>query len=377
MDASREPDSPRREGRDETPSFPTGRASSPSSLFNSFKVGTRRGLLSGASLVSCLLLITGPAARLAPAPGLPQRIVSIRFVVEEGYRFGGTWQFQTTRIVRNCAMGFRPRFGIDLRIRDYGNWGPVKGNVSLGVLLSDLMAKIPRGDCDIVIGLLGPWRVHGEGCGISSYVEGYILLNGGTACGPLEHLLTHEICHLFGARDLREKGSVMGTEQPGTRFDDLTARIVFLNRDRAFDPRIFPLPVAAVDEMARLLQGRAAKRLGEDDVHVMLSHLCQLKEDWAGALDAMENALRIHADLECFDRVFKGILFGDTREPSIRAYRDLLSTDPGHPALHYRLGMMLAGQGFLEAAEAEFAKVIESDPRQEIARYDRQSREQK
>jgi hypothetical protein len=104
----------------------------------------------------------------------------------------------------------------------------------------------------------------------------------------------------------------------------------------------------------------------------MLSHLCQLKEDWAGGLDAMEEALRIHPDLDCFDRVLDGILFGDATEPSIRAYRETLLSERGYPELHIRLGLELLAGGFSEAAGTEFAKAIKADPGYSVASYDDQ-----
>jgi len=372
MNAPEGSDSRRREVHGETPSFPTGSKTSFPSIFNSFKVGTRRGLLPGASLVLCFLLPMGWASFPASGRARAPRDVSIRLVIEDGYRFGGTWQFQATRVVQNCAVAFRTRFGIDLHVREYGNWRPGRGSATLGSLLSDLMAGIPPGGCDIVVGLLGPGRPAFGGSGISSYLDGYVLLNGGPACGATERLLTHELCHLFGARDLLEKGSVMGTKEPGRRFDDLTARVVTLNRDRVFDRRVFPVSVEALDEMTGLFRERAAKGLGEDDVLVMLSHLCQLKEDWAGGLDAMEEALRIHPDLDCFDRVLDGILFGDATEPSIRAYRETLLSERGYPELHIRLGLELLAGGFSEAAGTEFAKAIKADPGYSVASYDDQ-----
>ncbi len=126
--------------------------------------------------------------------------------------------------------------------------------------------------------------------------------------------------------------------------------------------------------MVRLLRERVARELGEDDVHVMLSHLCQLKGDWEGALEAMEKALEIRGDLACFDRVLEGILFGDASEPSVRAYRELLSAGSDHPELHYRLGLVLAGNGLPEAAAVEFANAVAVDGRREVARLDRRGR---
>jgi len=108
----------------------------------------------------------------------------------------------------------------------------------------------------------------------------------------MELMITHEFCHLFGAADLQEQGSIMDEAKPGRRFDDFTKSLIFLNKQRDFNPFVFPLSKQNLDKALSLYQKRKSLGLEEESVSVLLAVFYLEKEDYPSMMEECLNLMK-------------------------------------------------------------------------------------
>ena len=130
-----------------------------------------------------------------------------------------------------------------------------------------------------MFGVIDPGRLKSPALGIASYPHAYMLLSNVPNVEAMKYAFLHELCHIFGAIDLKEKGSVMGVVEPGLGIDRFTSEIVLLNRDRSFDRSVFPLAGSAIDAAIEHYKDRADLRRGEPQTLLFLTLLYLEKND--------------------------------------------------------------------------------------------------
>jgi hypothetical protein len=212
------------------------------------------------------------------------------------------WMVDMTRIVGDVSQIFQDEFGIRFKIEAYEYWDPgsataaggpgkSRGPATLPAMLRALREHAKRveaaGDgpvarrairgrpsaCDILVGLVSEGSDGSPGLGIADYLNGIVVLKYPKKKGGLSYVLLHELCHLFGAIDLKEPGTVMSSSRPTFRIGRFTKAIILANRERFFRPGERPLDERQLREAIALYEGRRALALGEEELAVCLGHL--------------------------------------------------------------------------------------------------------
>jgi len=209
------------------------------------------------------------------------RVIGVKVVVPEECRMNLVWKLEMNKMLRDIGRGFKDRFGIAFKMMETGFWQPDSHPKSLFNRLKDLASEVPRGDCHLVIGILPPGSFQGPPFGAADYLRSYVLIKDQASPASLANVLEHELCHIFGAIDLEEKGSIMSFDHRGARYDAFTSRVISLNRNRSFKPGEFPLPRDVRSQVMALYKERLAlegKDLGtwvseRRELRVVLSHI--------------------------------------------------------------------------------------------------------
>jgi tetratricopeptide (TPR) repeat protein len=285
------------------------------------------------TILSCLLLLA--AAPLRPQE-LSPRTVTVRLVVDRAIGDLLTWRYEANRFIEEGLRVFRKRFGLVLTVEDPVRWKPEDRKASMEEALVDLRTKVQPGGCDIVVGIVAPDRIKTPALGIASYPHGYILLCNVGSVKAMSYAFQHELCHIFGAIDLKEKGSVMGIVDPGFAFDDFTTRVVLLNKARSFDRISFPLAKDALDAAVLQYRGRAELGLGEPQAKLFLTLLYMEKNDL---------------------------------ESAARACGEAADAVPGYVGIHVLLGNICLRQNETDLAVGEFKKALKVQPAEFGIRY--------
>src|SRR5512138_513582 len=226
-----------------------------------------RAAASGVVFAGLLLLAAYPAGGSEVTP----RTVTIRLAVDHSVADLTEWRFRANIFLESAARIFHARFGIKLSVKGPGRWSPDRSRKSLEDALTDLAAKVPAEGCDIVMGVIDPDRVNSPTLGIASYTNSCILLSNALDEDAMRYAFMHELCHVFGAIDLKEKGSLMSVAGHGMGIDPFTAEAVRLNRDRIFTRGRFPLSGAGLDAAIELYKNRAGLGRGEPELYLFLT----------------------------------------------------------------------------------------------------------
>jgi Flp pilus assembly protein TadD len=315
----------------------------------------------GSKLIFCLLLLSSAVA-LSPQ-GQSIRTVSVRIAIDNSLGKISLWKVETSSYLYECRRVFEDQFGIKLNIREYGYWCPDSHERLLAEAMSDLKKNVPPGGCDIVLGIVAPERISRSPGGISSFVDGYILLQNIKLKSEIRHILLHELCHIFGAIDLREKGSIMSTAYPEFRFDNFTKQTVLLHKFRSFDRTSFTLPQENLDGAIALFGERAALHLNEPEVNLYLTQMYLEKKDCEAGLRTCNELARANPHLVGIHNVLGNSYFTCGQvDQAITEYRQAVEIQPGEPGTHYNLGQAYFKKGITEAAEAEYKNALQLNP---------------
>ncbi|HSQ79328.1 MAG TPA: tetratricopeptide repeat protein [Candidatus Bathyarchaeia archaeon] len=348
----------------------------------------------GVALAGFLLLPARPAA----AGEESRRTVTVRLAVDRTVSDMTAWRFRANAFLNYSVRTFRSRFGIDLAIKSPCRWAPALGKKTIEEALSDLATKVPPNGGDIVVGIINPDHVSSQTLGIASYTNSCILLSDELNEDAMRYAFLHELCHIFGAIDLKEKGSVMSVTGPAMDIDPFTEEAVRLNRERIFTRGRFPLSGDQLDPAIALYKKRAGLGLGEAENYLFLTLLYLEKDDLDAATQTCTEAI-VEEPAILGIQILLGNLRLSRGQPELAAahYEKALERQPSNPSLHYNLGLARAelhdytkateefraalkiNEGFLparlalarlllaagsaEAAAAECRRALESDPR--------------
>jgi hypothetical protein len=233
-----------------------------------------------ASLVTITVAVPGSAG--VPAP---RRNIAVRVLADSIMRHDEAWKVDIMRAVMDANKPLTGISGIALKIKAYDYWTPgfsgsepggsrsVRTVADYLVLLDRHIRSSGRAGCEIVIGLVPEGPEGPVFPGIADYLMGTVVIKHLKSTGGIPYVLLHEICHIFGAVDLRTSGSVMSLRDPSFRVDGFTKAIVLANRLRSFIDGVFPLPGDIVPEAIHLYEERRALGLGEEELSICLGVL--------------------------------------------------------------------------------------------------------
>ncbi|MBN1224801.1 MAG: tetratricopeptide repeat protein [Candidatus Aminicenantes bacterium] len=177
-------------------------------------------------------------------------------------------------------------------------------------------------------------------------------------------VLLHELCHMFGAVDLHEPGSIMDIENRGLKFDEFTSKIIALNRQRSFLQDSLPLPDDICEQAIALYEQRANLDLGETDIDMMLASLYMERGQNSLASAACAKLLERNPDMKEIHNYLGNIyLRQGAFEKAIAEYNELIRFYPDSPDVHFNLGLAYSKAGMPDNAEAEYQKAIALNPR--------------
>jgi hypothetical protein len=213
------------------------------------------------------------------------RVLEVKIVAPVEYQTTNLWKLEMNKMLRDIGRRFKDRFGLAFRVNETGFWQPEPRSQALLDYMRELVEKVPRGECQLVIGILPSSAFPGPPYGIADYLHSCVLIKDHSSASGVTSVLEHELCHVFGAIDLDENGSIMSFNRRGARYDDFTSRIITLNRNRRFEAGEFPLPPDVMEEVMSLYkerldqrgEGSGTRKDEERELRIVLSHLHQEK----------------------------------------------------------------------------------------------------
>jgi len=273
------------------------------------------------------------------------------------------WQPEIYRILNECNRIFQERFEIRLNVKELEYWKLEAGRCSLGDALCDLRKKILPKKCDVILGLTSDKAFNDNSFGISSYYNGYILIKHLESKKLLTFALMHELCHIFGASDIYEIGSIMDTKVPILNFDEFTTQIIRINRNRSFQQDSFPLSESQLGEAICLLKQRSELNRGEPGIHKLLALMYLERHDLASATHACNNALRFSTRKGQLHNILGNILRQQEQyDRALEEYQTALENLPKMPEIHFNMGEVHSKKGEVNKAIAEYKKAIQLNP---------------
>lgn len=224
-------------------------------------------------------------------PPQPRRTIAVKIVADDTLRKNEVWKVDLFSALRDVSQVFQQVASIKLSIMAYEYWAAgdtsdeapnLRNPKTLAGVLSAFKGHIKddgRSGCDITIGLVpeGPDKTVNPG--IADYLAGIVLVKYLEHKGGIKYVLLHEICHIFGAVDLKIGGSVMSLRNPGFGIDDFTKAIIRVNRQRSFRPGGCPLSIKGVQTAIGLYKNRQSLGLGEDELTICVGKLQAMMVD--------------------------------------------------------------------------------------------------
>jgi hypothetical protein len=223
-----------------------------------------------------------------------ERTIRVKIAIdEEGRKLPGLSILETKKIVAASSRFFKKHFGLSLEVDEIVRWQSDNTKWTLGELCDDLYAQVGRGESDIVIGFSGQIRSESKVFGVASYDQGYVLVRKSLNSYISQMILTHELCHVFGAVDLEMESSLMNKDAPRLECDDFTKQIVQLHRNRRFRAGIFPLSPADQESAVSLYEKRKSLGRREAGLSLRLAALFLEKRDSERAIRECLEAERL------------------------------------------------------------------------------------
>jgi tetratricopeptide (TPR) repeat protein len=293
----------------------------------------------------------------------PLRTVTVKVAADLSLKSFGNWKIPIGRSLKATDDIFKREFGIQLQIGDFVYWRPEKTHVAMRLSLSDLQSKVNPDGCDIVLGLISRNNRNIIPEGIASYLHGNILLDYSEDQFLLNRVLLHELCHVFGACDLDERGSIMDCEELGSKFDEFTWKIIQLNRSRSFHRKEFPLPKHLLNEAIDLYNKRYILNQTEPGIALSLVFLYLEKKNPHSALDICRKLLDQNPDVHEIHTILGNIYnrIGNL-EAALEEYKTALELNPEVSETYFNLGLVYTQKKWLDLAISAYKKAIQLNP---------------
>jgi tetratricopeptide (TPR) repeat protein len=296
------------------------------------------------------------------------RMINMKIAADIELKSSPEWKMNVLHLITECSRVFEGRFGIQFKVKERGYWLRSNRASSIWESLDDLIESVSSGKSDLVLGISSQKNIRSLPYGLSSYSHGYILIKYLNSKETMKAVLLHELCHMFGAVDLQEPGSVMHIKNPGCQFDNFTEKVILLNRNRSFHSDSIPLPENHLAEAISLFEARAALNLGEPQVHRILALLYFKKQEYTLAAAECKKILKINPErIEVHNIMGNIYLRQGEVDKAIEEYMVALGQLSNSPELHFNLGLAYYRKGDFDKAIDRLQRVIDLNPRYEKA----------
>ena len=287
----------------------------------------------------------------------------VKIVVDEEFRKKDSWRREARWLIYETSRIFEDNFGIEFQLQCIESWYSPNTLFSMHNLLKDLRQKNSKKDADIILGLTSQYHLKNDLLGVASYLNGFVLLRKINSSFIMRQTLVHEFSHLFGAIDLNEKESVMGNGRIVESFDEFSKSIIFVNKNRRFQPGSFPLPQQRFDEALSLYSQRKKLKLNETDLHVLLALIYLEKGEFDAVSEECEQALQVKLDLpEALNLLGISYVKSGQIDKAIDVYEKMSQIHPDITEVHFNLGIAYMKKGKTTHAELEFKKAVSLNP---------------
>lgn len=317
-------------------------------------------------ILSILLLLLSAFLKPGFAQYQSSRIVNLKIVADEDFRQNQMWCLNARQLVADSSKKFERYFGIKLNIKSVGYWFPGEGDRFLVDMFDDLIKKVNKQDCDVVLGLTSRCCHDGDYFGLASYDRGYILIRKLSSKYLMEFTLEHELCHLFGALDRLTGDTVMNVKDPAisSKFDGLTTELVLLNKFRNFEINLSPLSKSKLKQVISIYS--QIKQLNRDDadINMLLASLYLESDNYGAAIKGCQKVKESDPDYPGIYSVMGRayLLNGDFGE-SIKELKTACKSTPGDYQAHSNLASAYLKIGKIKQAIEECNATIAINPR--------------
>ncbi len=298
------------------------------------------------------------------------RTVTVKLVADEEFRAAdgerpGEWTHHVRRLASSVSKEFDERFGIRFAIVGVGVWISRDGRRSVQDLLGDLYPDARKSRADILIGFTAQGTVSDRFAGGTSFDHRVVLVRMTWPESVMRNILKHELCHIFGAIDIREPGSVMDVVDSvrGDGFDPFTERMVLLYKGREFvlggGLRLGPEMDAA---LALCLERHAAK---PDEIPVLsrVAHFYHAQKDYAALKEVATEILSRNPELPEIHN-FLGIAcssFGEDARAT-QEFEEAVRLRPAFPEAYLNLALCRLKAGEDVRAEDCYRRILKVQP---------------
>ena len=324
--------------------------------------------------LSTLAATIGPVPRAhAETPAL--RTITMRLALDS--RVMGD-EGRTRQIVEQVSAIYERAFQIRWEVLDVVPWTPA-GPVTLrlgdtGALRPE--ARPPAGAAEVVVALSADTCAPREPAGVADPFGAIVVIKPRcilrSRLTQMVSVLSHELAHLFGAFHVVRGPSVMLDGGPPDAFDDQTARVIRLMRDRDFRRG-----VDAIDDARRAAFLEIfAESHRPGDANPLVAALTRAGATWLDAGQTAEAIPRFREALyldPSSASSHRGLGIALTRErrldEAIEALREAVRLEPRSGLSHAHLALALREQGKLDDAIAELRQALAFEPRNAAVQY--------
>ncbi|MEW6365518.1 MAG: tetratricopeptide repeat protein [Acidobacteriota bacterium] len=343
--------------------------------------------MQGARALAMLPLVLASAALVSHASS-SNRQIALGVLADEEFRDDNGWSPRVDKVIDAVSREFGRLFHIEFRVARQAEWQSPDDLDSLDLLAERADQMAGRAEFEVLVvftaqrGLKDTLR----GCSLS---EPAVIAVRQANTAEMIGYLRHEMAHVFGAVHLFDRTSLMDILGRGTSFDEITSKIISLNRERKFNTPESQVASERLAELAKVYQ----KVSDSIDPSTVKSYFGPAAHAWTKRHNAPEDAglqlsqvyleLRRYQDArrECLKAAYlapdnleaRNVLAIIERrtghvEEAVLIYKEILGRRPLQPQVYYNLGIAYAKLGRLDDAVAAYQRSIELKPNYAAAR---------
>lgn len=333
------------------------------------------GLFAALAVVSSALICLNPTPGLAGSSRAletyPLRTITLRVAADEEYRSQAGWEELIRAHIGAASHAFEKNFRVRFQVKDFVSWDSNDHVGKVLSLLEELEAEVGPGGADVVLGVSGqkpPWGETLRGGARPLGSKAVVLLSRDLSDAVHPVAIAHEMGHLFGAWHVNDGGSVMSKGASSLRFDERSAEVILLARERRFKEGFGGFD-QETDRRITELFDQAPPR-GESNPLVPAYNnlgVTLIEESRFGeAIAALKKAYRLdpqHAIvrrslLAAYNNQGLALSLQGDYEGAVASYSEALEVDPGSAVVNRNLTLAYTGVGVARERRGRYQEAI-------------------